>query len=114
VNYPLNFDLIFLAKKNELVRSFKHLSICTAQQGYVSSLNRFIEAQIPIHDERLFVDTGKHVVVMITSSRALGLTDNSSFLTEVRLRIREFLQDVKITSNKVTIRTSDSFAKLYK
>ena len=53
------------------------------------------------------MDTGKHVVVIITSSHALGLTDNSSFLTEVRLRIREFLQDVKITSNKVTIRTSD-------
>ncbi|MBC8440854.1 MAG: hypothetical protein H8D87_14390 [Deltaproteobacteria bacterium] len=75
--------------------------------GYDASLNQFIETQLPLHDELLAVETGKYVAVVITSSRAFGLAEKSSSFTEVRLGIREALEDVKVTSNKVTLRSSD-------
>ena len=75
--------------------------------GYNALSNRFIETQIPLHDDRLYVGTGNHVAVVVTSSRAFGFAETSSFFTEVRLRIRESIEDVKISANKVTMRTSD-------
>ncbi len=75
--------------------------------GYVASSNNFIQTQIPLKDEILFVRTDKYIAVIITSSKALGFSKNASFFTEVRLRNRESLEDVKMTSNKVTVLTSD-------
>jgi DNA-directed RNA polymerase subunit K/omega len=41
--------------------------------GFDATSNRFIETQLPMHDELLAAETEKYVAVVITSSRAFGL-----------------------------------------
>ncbi len=75
--------------------------------GFDAAFNRFIEAQLPIHDELLTAKAEKYVAVVITSSRAFGLAAETSAFTEIHLRVRETIEAIKITSSKATIRTSD-------
>jgi hypothetical protein len=75
--------------------------------GFDAASNRFIETQLPIHDELLAAEAEKYVAVVITSSRAFGLAAETSAFTEVRLRVRETVEAIKITSSKATVRTSD-------
>ena len=49
----------------------------------------------------------KNVAVLVMSSKVYGIKTNSSSFTEVRLKINEVVEDVLITDNKATIRTSD-------
>ena len=69
--------------------------------------NRFIETQLPIHDELLAAEAEKYVAVVITSSRAFGFAAETSAFTEILLGLRETIEEIKITSSKATIRTSD-------
>jgi hypothetical protein len=62
---------------------------------------------IPIYDELLAAEVEEYVAVVITSSRAFGLAAETSALTEIRLRVRETIKAIKITSSKATVRTSD-------
>jgi len=75
--------------------------------GFDAASNRFIETQLPIHDELLAAKAEKYVAVVITSSRAFGLATKTSAFTEIRLRVRETIEAIKITSSKATVRTSD-------
>ena len=75
--------------------------------GFDAASNRFIETQLPIHDELLAVKAEKYVAVVITSSRAFGLAAETSAFTEIPLRVRETIEAIKITASKATIRTSD-------
>jgi hypothetical protein len=75
--------------------------------GFDAASNRFIETQLPIHDELLAAEVEKHVAVVITSSRAFGLAAEASAFTEIHLRVRETIEAIKITASKATVRTSD-------
>ena len=75
--------------------------------GFDATSHRFIETQLPIHDELLAAETEKYVAVVITSSRAFGLAAESSTFTEIILGIRETIETIKLTSSKATVRTSD-------
>jgi hypothetical protein len=75
--------------------------------GFDATTNRFIETQLPIHDELLAAEAEKYVAVVITSSRAFGLAAESSAFIEITLRIRETIEAIKLTSSKATVRTSD-------
>jgi len=75
--------------------------------GFNTASNRFIETQLPIHDELLTAKAEKYVAVVITSSRAFGLSAKSWAFTYIPLRIRETIKALKITSSKATVRTSD-------
>jgi hypothetical protein len=75
--------------------------------GFDAASNRFIETQLPIHDELLTAKAEKYVAVVITSSRAFGLAAKTSAFTEISLRARETIEAIKITSSKATVRTSD-------
>jgi hypothetical protein len=75
--------------------------------GFDAASNRFIETQLPIHDELLAAKAEKYVAVVITSSRAFGLAAETSAFTEIPLRVRETIEAIKITASKATIRTSD-------
>jgi len=75
--------------------------------GFDAASNRFIETQLPIHDELLAAKAEKYVAVVITSNRAFGLAAETSAFTEIPLRVRETIEAIKITASKATIRTSD-------
>jgi hypothetical protein len=75
--------------------------------GFDTASNRFIETQLPIHDELLAAEAGKYIAVVITSSRAFGLAAETSAFTEIPLGVGETLEAIKITSSKATVRTSD-------
>jgi hypothetical protein len=75
--------------------------------GFDATSNRFIETQLPIHDELLAAKAEKYVAVVITSSRAFGLAAETSAFTEINLRVGEAIEEVKMTSSKATVRTSD-------
>lgn len=75
--------------------------------GFDAASNRFIETQLPIHDELLAAEAEKYVAVVITSSRAFGLAKETSAFSEIHLRVRESIEAIKITSSKATVRTSD-------
>ena len=75
--------------------------------GFDAASNRFIETQLPSHDELLAAEAEKYVAVVITSSRAFGLAAKTMAFTEIRLRIRETIESIKITASKATVRTSD-------
>jgi hypothetical protein len=75
--------------------------------GFDAASNRFIETQLPIHDELLAAEVEKYVAVVITSSRAFGLAAETSAFSEIRFRVGESIEAIRITSSKATIRTSD-------
>jgi hypothetical protein len=75
--------------------------------GFEATSSRFIETQLPIHDELIAAEAEKYVAVVITSSRAFGLAAESSAFTEIILRIGETIEAIKLTSSKATVRTSD-------
>ena len=75
--------------------------------GFDATSNRFIETQLPLHDELLAAEAEKYVAVVITSSRAFGLAAESSAFTEINLRVSETIEAIKLTSSKATVRTSD-------
>ena len=75
--------------------------------GFDATSNRFIETQLPIHDELLAAEVERYVAVVITSSRAFGLAAKSSAFTEIFLRVGETLEAIKLTSSKATVRTAD-------
>jgi len=75
--------------------------------GFDATSNRFIETQLPIHDELLAAEAERYVAVVITSSRAFGLAAESSAFTEINLRMRETIEAIKLTYSKATVRTSD-------
>jgi hypothetical protein len=75
--------------------------------GFDAASNRFIETQLPIHDELVAAEAEKYVAVVITSSRAFGLAAESSGFAEITLRIKETVETIKLTSSKATVRTSD-------
>jgi len=75
--------------------------------GFDAASNRFIETQLPIHDELLRAKAEKYVAVVITSSRAFGLATETMAFTEIRLRNKETIESIKITASKATVRTSD-------
>jgi len=69
--------------------------------------NRFIETQLPIHDELIAAEAEKYVAVVITSNRAFGLAAKTSAFIEILFRVRETVEAIKITASKATVRTSD-------
>jgi hypothetical protein len=75
--------------------------------GFDATSNRFVETQLPIHDELLAAEAERYVAVVITSSRAFGLAAESPAFIEIHLRIRETIEAIKLTYSKVTVRTSD-------
>ncbi|MHC4639131.1 MAG: hypothetical protein ACYTBV_16765 [Planctomycetota bacterium] len=75
--------------------------------GFDAASNRFIEAQLPIHDEVLTAKAEDYVAVVVTSSRAFALAAKNSSFIEFPLRARETVEETKITSSKATVRTSD-------
>jgi len=75
--------------------------------GFDATSNRFIETQLPIHDELLAAEAEKHIAVVITSRRAFGFAAESMTFTEIALRINETIEAIKLTSSKATVRTSD-------
>jgi hypothetical protein len=75
--------------------------------GFDSASNRFVEAQLPNHDELVAAKVEKYVAVVITSSRVFGLAAENTVFIELSLRIRETIESIKITASKATIRTSD-------
>ena len=75
--------------------------------GFDATSNRFIETQLPIHDELLAAEAERYVAVVITSSRAFGLAAESSAFTEIHLRGGETIEAIKLTYSKATVRTSD-------
>ena len=74
--------------------------------GFSAPSNRFIETRLPFYDELVAVKAEKYVAVVITSSKAYGLSAGASQFSEIRLGVREAVKNVKLTSSKVTIRTS--------
>jgi len=74
--------------------------------GFDAASSRFIETQLPIHDELLAAEAEKYVAVVITSSRAFGLAAKASAFTVIPFRVRETIEAIKITSSKATVRTS--------
>ncbi|MBW2409412.1 MAG: hypothetical protein JRF72_06400 [Deltaproteobacteria bacterium] len=75
--------------------------------GFDASSNRFVEAQLPLHDELLAAEVERYVAVVITSSRAFGLAAETSAFHEIILRKNETLEALKLTYSKATVRTSD-------
>jgi len=75
--------------------------------SFDAATNRFVEVQLPIHDELIVAEAEKYVAVVITSSRAFGLATKTSAFTEIFLRVQETIEAIKITSSKATVRTSD-------
>jgi hypothetical protein len=75
--------------------------------GFDSTSNRFIEVQLPLHDELFAVEAERYVAVVITSSRAYGLAVESSSFVEIILRQNETIEAIKLTFRKATVRTSD-------
>jgi hypothetical protein len=75
--------------------------------GFDAATNRFIETQLPVHDELLAADIEKYVAVVVTSSGAFGFSAEASAFTEIHLRVRETIAEIKMTSSKATIHTSD-------
>ena len=75
--------------------------------GFEASTNRFIETQLPIHDELVTAKAERYVAVVITSSRAFGLALESSNFTEFAFRIGETIETIKLTNSKATVHTSD-------
>ena len=55
----------------------------------------------------LAAEVEEYVAVVVTSGRAFGLSAKTWTFTEIRLRVRETIETIKITSSKATIRTSD-------
>ena len=77
--------------------------------GFDATSSRFIETQLPLHDELLAAEAERYVAVVITSSRAFGLAAESSAFTEIKLRMSETIESIKLTYSKATVRTSDRF-----
>jgi hypothetical protein len=75
--------------------------------GFDATSNRFIETQLPIHDELLAAEAERYVAVVVTSGRAYGLATESSAFTEINLRMNETIESIKLTYNKATVRTSN-------
>ena len=75
--------------------------------GFDATSSRFIETQLPLHDELLAAEAERYVAVVITSSRAFGLAAESSAFTEIHLRGGETIEAIKLTYSKATVRTSD-------
>jgi hypothetical protein len=75
--------------------------------GYNISMNSFFETRLPIHNELITAEAGKHVAVVVTTGKLFGIRKSASSFTEMRLGISEVVEDVDVTSNKVVVRTSD-------
>ena len=69
--------------------------------------NRFFETRLRTQDELLAAKVDRYVAVVVTSGRAFGLTTKTSAFTEIHFRVGETVEEIKTTSSKVTIRTSD-------
>ena len=74
--------------------------------GFSAASNRFVRVDLPLYDELVAAKADKYVAVVITSSKAYGFSAGASRFSETRFRGQEVVKDVKITSSKVTIRTS--------
>ena len=74
--------------------------------GFDASSNRFIEVQLPIHDELIAAEVEKYVAVVITSSRAFGLAAETSTFNEIHFRVGESMEAMKLSPSKATVRTS--------
>ena len=75
--------------------------------GFDVSSSRFVETQLPIHDELLAAEAERYVAVVITSSRVFGLGAETTAFNEITLRKNETIETLKLTYNKATVRTSD-------
>jgi len=74
--------------------------------GFNTTSKRFVRVNLPLYDEIVAAKAEKYVAVVVTSSKAYGLSAGASQFSEIRLGVREAVKNVKITSSKVTIRTS--------
>lgn len=75
--------------------------------GYNIASNSFYETRLPLRDTRIAVASGENVAVLVMSSKIFGIKTKSSSFTEARLKTGEIVEDVNVTENKVTVRTSD-------
>ena len=75
--------------------------------GFDAMTNRFIESQLPFHEDLLAAEAERYVAVIITSSRAFALATESAAFIEIKLQLNETIESFKLTESKVTIRTSD-------
>lgn len=69
--------------------------------------HRFIERQFPLRDELVAAETGEHIAIVVTSSRAFGVASGSTSFTQIHLKLNETIEAIKITQNKATVRTPD-------
>jgi hypothetical protein len=75
--------------------------------GFDAASNRFIQVQLPIHDELLAAEVERYVAIVITSNRAFGFAIESSSFVEIILKKNETIETIKMTYRKATVRTSD-------
>ena len=75
--------------------------------GFDAATGRVIETQLPIRDELLAARAERYVAVVISSSRAFGLTTESWSFKEITFRTNEKLEKIKLTYSKATAQTSN-------
>ena len=68
---------------------------------------RFVEKQFPLRDDLLAAEIGEQIAIVVTSSRAFGVASGSSSFAQVHLKLNETIEDIKISSNRATVRTQD-------
>lgn len=74
--------------------------------GFGTHTGGFFQTRIPIGESITTSDAEGRVATAITSTRAFALSANRRGVAEVRFRLRETLQSIKTTYNKITLRTS--------
>ena len=75
--------------------------------GFDATSNRFIQAQLPIHDEVVAAEIERFIAVVITSGHAFGFAAESSSFVKITLLKGETIESIKLTFQKVTVRTSE-------
>ena len=103
---PLKLD----ESENGAVSLSPHIALLTTGNraiGFDAASSRFVETQLPLHDELIAAEAERYVAVVITSGRVFGLAAESSAFTEIFLRGGETIEAVKLTYSKATVRTSE-------
>ena len=58
-------------------------------------------------EELVTAEAERYVAVVLTSGRAFGLATESAAFSKIDSRLNEAVQTTRLTSNKVTVRTTD-------
>lgn len=74
--------------------------------GFGTHTGGFFQTRLPIGESITVSEAEGRVATAITPTRAFALSASRRGVAEIRFRIRETLQSIKTTYNKVTLRTS--------